>query len=102
MSIIAAELGRAVMSDEEFARYKQMGQQPTRDMVSMSRGAIRSLVETIEQGRKLTAHCRKFVEDNNIHCKETVYQTDRVIENAYDFIAGVCEIVGYKKLEEDL
>ena len=51
--------------------------------------------------RALEAHCRQFIEDQDICCEETVYQTDRVIVNAYDFIAGVCNIVGYKKCEDD-
>jgi hypothetical protein len=45
--------------------------------------------------------CAKFVEDNNITCAETVYQSDRVIENGYVFIADVCEIVGYVELEDE-
>lgn len=39
--------------------------------------------------------CEKFIEDNNITCPETVYQTDRVIVNAYRFIEKICDIVGY-------
>lgn len=47
----------------------------------------------------LWAHCKSFIEKQGIGCGETVYQTDRVIENALQFIEGVCEIVGY--FEED-
>lgn len=39
--------------------------------------------------------CKKFIEDQTIRCAETIYQTDRVIENAYEFIESVCEVVGY-------
>ena len=46
----------------------------------------------------LWAICEKFIEDQHIHCAETIYQTDRVIENAYDFIENICEIVGYKSM----
>ena len=39
--------------------------------------------------------CQKFIADNDITCAETVYQTDRVIENAYEFIEAICDLVGY-------
>lgn len=41
--------------------------------------------------------CRDFIEEQRITCAETVHQTDRVIENAYEFIGQVCELVGYHK-----
>ena len=44
---------------------------------------------------------KKFIDDNNISCKETIYQTDRVITNAYEFIQTLCNLVGYKKFEEE-
>lgn len=40
-------------------------------------------------------HAKKFISEQNIHRAETIYQTDRVIENAYEFIEGVADIVGY-------
>lgn len=49
----------------------------------------------------LLAHCEKFIRDQQITCSEAVHQTDRVIENAYEFIEGVCEIVGYHQTEDD-
>lgn len=45
--------------------------------------------------------CLKFIKDNEITCAETVYQSDRVIEHAYEFIEKVCETVGYCS-DEDL
>jgi hypothetical protein len=45
--------------------------------------------------------CAKFVEDNNITCAETVYQSDRVIRNAYIFMKEVCKIVGYVDYEDE-
>lgn len=39
--------------------------------------------------------CQKFITDKAIICPEAVYQTDRVIENAYELIEGICDIVGY-------
>lgn len=50
---------------------------------------------------ELWRYCRQFVEDQKIGDAETVYQTDRVIENAYEFIEGICERVGYFTEEED-
>ena len=38
---------------------------------------------------------KDFIIKNKICSAETVYQSDRVIENAYDFIESLCEIVGY-------
>ncbi len=50
---------------------------------------------------ELFAMCKKFIEDQHIWCPETIYQSDRVIENAYEFIERVCNIVGYVKDEDD-
>ena len=35
----------------------------------------------------------KFMEDNQITCEETIYQSDKVIENAYEFISELFKIV---------
>jgi hypothetical protein len=50
--------------------------------------------------RDLLALCKKFIADNEIGCAEKVYQSDRVIENAYQFIEQVCETVGYHEDED--
>lgn len=55
----------------------------------------------IEELRKLKAHCKAFVKDQQIWGSECVYQSDRVIENAYQFIDGVCEIVGFETIPEE-
>lgn len=39
--------------------------------------------------------CADFIEQNNIHCAESVYQSDHVIENACEFIELICKEVGY-------
>jgi GTP-dependent phosphoenolpyruvate carboxykinase len=49
----------------------------------------------LQHTQALVAHCEQFIQDQRIHCAETVYQTDRVIQNAYEFIEGVCDILGY-------
>lgn len=45
--------------------------------------------------------CQNFIRDQRIACAEDVYQTDRVIENAYEFIEEICEIVGYVEDEDN-
>jgi len=45
--------------------------------------------------------CKDYVEVQEIHCEDTIYQTDWVIENAYEFIAQVCNVVGYKEYEDE-
>jgi hypothetical protein len=54
----------------------------------------------VEKMMKLWLTCREFVDEQKIICAETVAQMDNVIENAYDFIEEVCEIVGYSKSED--
>jgi len=43
----------------------------------------------------------RFVDEQDIHCAETIYQCDGVIENAYTFIEDVCKIAGYKEVEDE-
>lgn len=50
---------------------------------------------------KLKAIIQNFVEKQEISCVETIYQTDRVIENAYELIENLVEIVGYKEYDDD-
>ena len=47
----------------------------------------------------LWEHTKNFVKEQRISCSETVYQTDRVIVNGYEFIDGAAKIVGFH--EED-
>jgi hypothetical protein len=42
-----------------------------------------------------------FIEEQRILGPECVYQSDRVIENAYEFIHKLCDVVGYKELEDE-
>lgn len=43
----------------------------------------------------------EFVDEQCITCPETIYQTDRVIENAYDFVRRLAEVVGYHVEPQD-
>src|SRR5579872_5722230 len=53
------------------------------------------LVIVTNKKQELWDLCQKFIKDNTITCAETIGQTDHVIENAYDFIEEICQIVGY-------
>lgn len=55
---------------------------------------------TLEGMGKLWTLCEDFIKENEITCPETISQTDRVIENAYEFIDEICKILGYVKLDE--
>lgn len=48
-----------------------------------------------EKAEKVLQLVERFIKDQRIYCSETVYQSDRVIENAYEFIDDVCTVVGY-------
>jgi len=56
-------------------------------------------IDTSKQ-QQLWKVCQNFIKDQRISCPETVHQSDRVIENAYDFIARVCEIVGFYEWDD--
>lgn len=43
----------------------------------------------------------RFIKEQEIGCAETIYQTDWVIENAYEFVEAVCDVVGYLPLEDE-
>jgi len=45
--------------------------------------------------------CKKFVDKHKISCADAVHQSDRVQEDATNFIEDVCEIVGYWEWDED-
>jgi hypothetical protein len=47
------------------------------------------------KGKQLLILCEKFVNDQEISCSESVYQSDRVIDNSCELIEQICEIVGY-------
>lgn len=54
-----------------------------------------------EKQNELWEHVKAFVDRQNITCSETVYQSDRVILNAYEFIDRACEIVGFAPCDDD-
>ena len=50
---------------------------------------------------QLWALCEKFIKDQTVSCPESICQCDRVMENAYDFIEDICDLVGYHKYEDE-
>ena len=56
---------------------------------------------TEKEMNELHALCLKFINEQKITCAETVCQCDHVIVNAYDFIAEICEIVGYAEYDDE-
>lgn len=42
-----------------------------------------------------------FIKQNKIYCPESIYQSDRVIQNAYEFIEQLCDTVGYYDDEDE-
>ena len=56
---------------------------------------------TIKDMARLWQLCVDFVEENQISSAETVYHSGRVTDNSYNFIARICDEVGYIEHEED-
>lgn len=50
---------------------------------------------TQEELLELWTVVHNFISKQNISCAEAIYQTDKVIINAYEFIEQLCDIVGY-------
>ena len=49
----------------------------------------------MSKNERLLKICKKFRDDHGITCPETIYQCDKVIEDASQFIEEVMEIIGY-------
>lgn len=60
---------------------------------------VDSFKATTKKKRDLLKLCEAFIAEQQISCADCIYQSDRVIENAYKFIADVCDIVGYHEEE---
>ena len=55
--------------------------------------------DEVKNPEKVLTIVHKFIQKNNITCAETIMQSDRVIENAYDFIEELCVAAGYAEEE---
>lgn len=56
---------------------------------------------TEDQMNELHRICLDFITKQRITCPETIYQSDRVIENAYEFIEQICDVVGYAEYQDE-
>lgn len=54
-----------------------------------------------EKAEAVLAIVDLFIGDNDITCPEAIYQSDRVIQNAYEFIESLCDVAGYADFEEN-
>ena len=55
----------------------------------------------VKEMAQLWIHVSKFIENQNISCNDAIGQCDNIILNAYDFIGGCCEIVGYTGSDDE-
>jgi hypothetical protein len=55
----------------------------------------------MKKEKELFLLCKNFVKDMQISCSETIYQSDKVIEEAYELIEQICEIVGYHEIQDE-
>lgn len=55
----------------------------------------------VKVGAELYQIVSDFIEEQRIGCPEDVYQSDHVIENAYEFIHKLCDVVGYKEEDDE-
>lgn len=53
-----------------------------------------------QQGVILLQIVQDFIQKYDITCPETIYQTDRVIENATTLIEELCDVVGYNPIDD--
>lgn len=56
---------------------------------------------TKDQMNELHRICLDFITKQRITCPETIYQSDRVIVNAYEFIEQICDVVGYAEYQDE-
>jgi hypothetical protein len=69
--------------------------------LAQARVDLATALSNREKQDELWKHVKAFVQKQNITCSETVYQTDRVIINAYEFIDRACEIVGFAPRDDE-
>lgn len=63
--------------------------------------ALHDMGKTIRRRhRTLAAVCKKFINDNEITCAETIHSCDGIGENSYAFIEKICDLLGYYKEKE--
>lgn len=50
--------------------------------------------------KELLELCKSFIEKHSITCPECIYQSDRVIVDAYVLIEQICEVIGYVTIDD--
>lgn len=55
-----------------------------------------------KKNERLLFVVKAFIEKHDIHSSDKIYQTDSIIEDAYQLIEDLCDVAGYTKLEEDV
>lgn len=61
----------------------------------MNKKKITPEQEAYVKAEKVLKICENFIREMDIGCSEKIYQCDHVIENAYQFIKDICDVVGY-------
>lgn len=56
---------------------------------------------TIKQLADLWNKCRAFVKENQVSCPESIYQVDSVNLACPEFVAEICECVGFEYCREE-
>lgn len=67
----------------------------------MWKGSRKSKLLIMNKEKELLELCKSFINEQQITCAESVWQSDRVIENAYELIEKICNICGYYEYKED-
>jgi hypothetical protein len=55
----------------------------------------------MKNSKELYELCKNFIQENGITCEESIYQCDKIAENALEFIESICDLIGYEESEED-
>lgn len=52
--------------------------------------------------KELVDTIREFIEEHDITCPETIFQSDNISLESLNLIETLCEIVGYKDNEDEI
>jgi hypothetical protein len=68
-------------------------------LIKLSKNENISIVEGNKEIKERVFNlCKNFIIEQRIYCGETIYQSDSIIENSYNFIEDLCEVIGYYQL----
>lgn len=77
---------------EHFDEWAKHQKKCSEDISLASETKHQKRVDTPQE--RLYTLAKAFIKDHNIVCEDDIYQSDNVIENAYQFLAEVFAIVG--------